>query len=123
MILTEIPSPTLIAEGTRVQGALTFYSSTQVFGIVDGELIQQSLEMLQIGRTGWVNGNIAARGPILIEGRVDGNVESSTQIRILPTATIRGCLKAPVIEIRAGALFDGELKMQAAEPKHRKKAA
>ena len=108
----EVSPPTLIAEGTRVQGSLTFHSQTQVFGTVEGELLQQSLETLQVGRTGWVNGSIQSQGPVIIEGRVDGDIVSATKIQLLATATVHGALRAPAVEIRAGAIFEGELAMR-----------
>jgi cytoskeletal protein CcmA (bactofilin family) len=110
-MVIEISPPTLIAEGTRVQGSLTFFSNTQVFGVVEGDLLQQSLEALQVGKGGWVNGSITSQGPVVIEGRVDGSISSTTKIRLLPTATVRGSLDAPQIEILAGAIFEGELHM------------
>src|SRR5271166_452243 len=97
-ILTEVTAPTLIAEGTRVRGELTFQSGTQVFGIVEGDLVQQSLESLQVGKTGWINGTITSQGPVLIEGRVDGQINSSTKIKLMPTASVRGALTAPNVE-------------------------
>ena len=91
---------------------MTFFSNTQVFGVVEGELIQQSLETLQVGKTGWVHGSIISQGPVLIEGRVDGEITSATKIQLLPTATVHGKLRAPAVEIQAGALFEGELHMK-----------
>lgn len=122
-MLIEIAPPTLIAEGTRAQGSLTFFSSTQVFGVVEGELLQQSLEPLNIGKTGWVNGAIVSQGPVIVEGRVDGNIKSHTQIRLLPTATVHGQLIAPSISIRPGAVFEGDLVMDHKAMKSHKKAA
>ena len=110
-MMIEIPAPTLIAEGTSLQGSLTFVSTTQVFGMIEGQIAQQSLEPLQVGKQGWVNGSILSRGPILIEGRVDGDIISDTRIRLFSTAIVRGSLIAPSIEIRAGAAFEGEIKM------------
>lgn len=113
-MLIEIAPPSFIAEGSRTEGTLTFFSGTQVFGLVEGNLIHQSLEPLQIGKTGWIHGAIQAQGPVLIEGRVEGDIRSATQIRLLPTATVRGTLSAPTIEIRAGAQVEGDLHMETA---------
>ena len=110
-MVIEISPTTLIAEGTRLQGSLTFVSGTQVFGMVEGDIDQQSLEPLHVGKTGWVNGTIASRGPVLVEGRVEGNIQSSTRIRLLPTAVVRGALIAPAVDIRAGAIFEGDVEM------------
>lgn len=111
-VLQPTSAPTFIAEGSRVQGALTFTSSTQVFGIVEGEIIQQSLEPLFVGKGGWVHGSLSAQGPIHIEGRVDGNVYSNTAIRLLPGAQVNGALIAPQVEIRPGAQLEGQVTMR-----------
>lgn len=108
----EIFPPTFIAEGTRLQGDITFFSTSQVFGIVEGELIQQSLEPIQIGKSGLVHGAITSQGPVLVEGRVEGNIKSSTQIKLFPSAMVNGILDAPSIVVVAGAVFDGELHMK-----------
>jgi cytoskeletal protein CcmA (bactofilin family) len=110
-MLIEIAPPSLIAEGSRVKGTLTFHSSTQVFGIVEGDVIQESLEPIQVGKTGWIHGDIHSQGPVLIEGRIEGDIRSATHIRLMPTAMVQGVLSAPSIEIRPGALLDGELRM------------
>lgn len=114
-MLVESHTPTLIAEGTRVQGAVVMVSAAGVYGTVEGEVVQQSLEVLQIGRTGWVNGAISSQGPVVIEGKVDGDITSTTRITLSSTASVKGKLNAPSIQIRAGAIFEGELVMRKAE--------
>ncbi len=114
-MIVEISTPTLISEGTQVQGTLTFYSGTQVFGLIEGTVSHLSLEPLQIGKSGWINGHIQATGPVIVEGRVDGDITSETRIKVLPTAVVRGALRAPSIDIRAGAAFDGEIAMEGAQ--------
>jgi cytoskeletal protein CcmA (bactofilin family) len=122
-MIFETTAPTLIAEGTRIQGELTFFSGAGVFGIVEGDVLQQSLESLQIGKSGWIHGNLVSQGPVLVEGRVDGDIRSSTKIQLSSTATVRGRLLAPAVEIRAGAVFDGDVVMKAVPVKRLKKAA
>lgn len=111
-MLIEIAPPSLIAEGSQIKGSLTFHSSTQVYGIVEGDVIQESLEPIQVGKSGWVHGDIIAQGPVLIEGRIEGDIRSATHIRLMPTAVVQGTLSAPSIEIRPGALIDGQLRME-----------
>lgn len=111
-MLVETSAPTLVAEGTRLQGSMTFFSGAGVYGIVEGDLIQQSLEWLQVGKSGWVYGSISSQGPVLIEGRVDGDVKSHTKVCLSATASVSGRLIAPKVEIRPGAIFEGELVME-----------
>jgi cytoskeletal protein CcmA (bactofilin family) len=111
-MLTDISPPTLIAEGTQIHGAVTFVSNAHIAGIVEGDLLQQCLDPLTIGRTGWVRGSIQAQGPVLVEGRVEGSIASATSIRLLPTAQVNGKLESPAVKVAAGALLDGEISMQ-----------
>ena len=122
-MIIETIAPTMVAEGTRIQGSLTFFSGASIHGIVEGELIQQSFEPIQVGKSGWVQGQVMAQGPILIEGRVDGDLKSSTSIRLTSTATVKGKLTAPHIDIRAGAVLDGEISMPKSASKAKLKHA
>ncbi|MCB0416682.1 MAG: polymer-forming cytoskeletal protein [Bdellovibrionaceae bacterium] len=112
-MVREVSFPTLIAEATRLAGDVTFSSTAHVFGVVEGDVLQHALEPLQVGKSGWIHGNIRSQGTVVIEGRVDGDVVSTTRIQLLPTATVRGRLQAPSIQIRAGAIFEGEMQMSA----------
>lgn len=122
-MVKEVSFPTLIAEATRLAGDVTFSSTAHVFGVVEGDVLQHALEPLQIGKSGWVHGNIQSQGGVVIEGRVDGDVVSATRIQLLPTATVRGRLHAPSVQIRAGAIFEGEMQMSSALSKPVLKAA
>ncbi len=111
-LITEMAAPTIITEGSNIQGNLTFLSNTQIHGLVEGDVHQQSLEPVSVGRTGWVKGSVHAVGPVLVEGRVDGDITSSVKIRLSPTAQVQGTLSAPNVEMRPGALFEGEFRMK-----------
>lgn len=104
-------TPTMIAEGSRMKGDLTFVSNTQIHGIVEGDVQQTTLELLQIGPTGWIHGCVDSKGPVVIEGRIDGDIASETSICLHPTATVSGALKAPVVKVLPGALLEGEIQM------------
>ncbi|MBY0369738.1 polymer-forming cytoskeletal protein [bacterium] len=110
--ITEIFPPTLITEGSRIQGDLTFSSEAQIHGTVEGDIQQTAPEALRVGRNGWVQGSIHSVGPVTIDGRVEGNVRSTTKIRLTQTAQVRGSITAPQIEVRPGAVFDGEFRMK-----------
>jgi cytoskeletal protein CcmA (bactofilin family) len=47
-----------------------------------------------------------------IEGRVEGDVHSTVKIFLSATACVHGILHAPQIEVRPGALFEGEFQMK-----------
>lgn len=104
-------TPTLLAEGCRVRGDLQLVSYSLIQGLVEGSVTHSSVETLQVGRTGWIFGTIEAKGPVVVEGRVDGNIVSDTYIRLTPTASVSGSLKAPAVDVQSGALLQGEVQM------------
>lgn len=122
-MVKEVSFPTLIAEATNLAGDVTFSSTAHVFGVVEGDVRQHALEPLQIGKSGWIHGNIRSQGMVVVEGRVDGDIICATRIQLLPTATVRGRLSAPSVQIRAGAIFEGEMQMTSVIPKASLKAA
>ena len=111
MPVHELASPTFVAEGTHIHGSLTFAAASQVLGTVEGDLCQQGLETLEVGRAGWVKGNITSLGPIIIDGKVEGHITSQTAIQVRSQAKIKGTLVAPRIEILPGARVYAEVVM------------
>lgn len=111
-MLTKMWPPTLITEGTRMQGDLVFASQVHVYGVVEGTLSQTTSDALLVGKGGWVHGTIVAKGPVLVDGRVEGDIHSESRIRLGPSAIIAGSLYAPSIEIEAGARLEGSIVMK-----------
>jgi len=101
--------PTIIAEGNHLQGSVELSSGAEIFGSVEGDILHESLEELVIGISGWVSGSIISQGPILIRGRVHGNLHSGTRVILTSTAEVRGDVEAPSVTIFAGALINGKL--------------
>lgn len=111
-MLNKIITPTFVGEGCRSQGSLLFSAEAEVFGIVEGDIEQESTECVQIGKSGWVRGSIQSKGPVIVEGRVEGSISSKVEIRLGATASVMGSIQAPSVTITAGALFEGEVHMQ-----------
>lgn len=105
-------TPSMIAEATKLSGNVIFFSETHLYGVIEGDLHQQSTLPIHIGVTGWVHGSVRTQGPLTIEGRVDGHIISSHKVTLSPRAVVRGRIEAPRIEIQPGAIVEGELKMQ-----------
>lgn len=111
-MLRRLWTPTLLAEGTRVRGDMHFTAQVQIYGTVEGSVLQESLESLLVGPSGWVHGSITAKGPVLIEGRVDGDIVSETRIRLLPSAKVFGSVLAPAVEVQPGARLEGSVAIR-----------
>jgi len=107
----EIASPTYLSEGTRIQGSVTLFSAATIQGVVEGNILQQSVEVLQVGRTGWVHGSVESLGPLLIEGRVEGDITCRAGVKVSASAVISGKILAPTVEIAVGAQINGEFRI------------
>lgn len=110
-MLTEIPSFTVVAEGSRSQGSISFCSQCIILGIIEGNVYQQSQEALSVGSSGWIRGDITSQGPVSISGRVEGNIFSSVKVTVNGTARIEGTIVCPKLEIKPGAIIESDILM------------
>lgn len=117
-MLTEIPSFTVIAEGSRTQGSISFCSKCIILGLIEGNVYQHSHETLTLGKSGWIRGDITSQGPVVISGRIEGNIFSSVKVKILETANIKGTVVCPTLEIIPGAIVESDILMHWSPTKH-----
>ena len=108
---SKVTVPTIFSEGSRLIGDLSFEGKAQIFGSLEGNIEHKSPETLHIGKTAWINGNVISHGPVIIEGRVEGNITSSTKVRVLGTAIILGDITSPRIEVRPGAQLETQFRV------------
>ncbi|HEX5164886.1 MAG TPA: polymer-forming cytoskeletal protein, partial [Thermomicrobiales bacterium] len=83
-----------------------------IFGEVEGELAANNEIFVAEGAR--VNARIAAQ-VIIVAGTVDGTLECSGRLEVLPSGRVSGEVFAPTLVVHEGATVDGDLKMQAAE--------
>jgi cytoskeletal protein CcmA (bactofilin family) len=103
----------VIAADSIWSGTLNTQGSLQIFGDVEGELVASNEIFVAEGAR--VNARIAAQ-VIIVAGLVDGTLECSGRLEVLPTGRVSGEILAPTLVVHEGATVDGDLKMQAAEP-------
>lgn len=110
-MVSKIVAPNYISEDSTIEGKLEFKAHTQVFGIINGTLRQNSTDSLEIGKPGWIIGDIFSLGPVYISGKVEGNVFSKSKIFLSSSAEVKGNLEAHRIEIVSGAIHNGQIRM------------
>lgn len=110
-MLLELSTPSLIAEDSHLTGEVNFYSNAQVYGRIEGDILQQSTDTLFIGNSGWIRGSISSQGPVIVAGRIEGSIQSKSKITLLPTAIVQGNIFSPNIQITPGAQFNGDITM------------
>lgn len=101
---------TLIADGTCINGDMSFSGALFVDGEINGE-VKGDIEkqsVLSIGVHGKIKGNISTPYAIIF-GQVDGDVYVTEKIDLKPGAKINGDLYYKVIEMNAGAEVNGKM--------------
>ncbi|HEX5164261.1 MAG TPA: polymer-forming cytoskeletal protein [Thermomicrobiales bacterium] len=102
----------VIAADSVWSGTLRAQGSLQIFGEVEGELAANNEIFVAEGAR--VNARIAAQ-VIIVAGTVDGTLECSGRLEVLPSGRVSGEVFAPTLVVHEGATVDGDLKMQVAE--------
>jgi cytoskeletal protein CcmA (bactofilin family) len=112
------PLRTLIGEGTVMQGEIRFSDGLRIDGEVVGDIIAigDKRTLLVISEKAKVTGKIRA-GHVIINGLVQGPVESEDLLELQPKARIVGDVKYEALEMHQGATINGELHPMKADDK------
>ncbi|AKJ31507.1 bactofilin family protein [Caldimonas brevitalea] len=104
------PIRTLIGEGTRIEGRLAFSDGLRIDGEVAGDVIAsgEGSSMLVISEKARVTGKVKA-GHVIINGTVEGPVESDDLLELQPKARIFGDVRYHSLEMHQGATIEGEV--------------
>jgi cytoskeletal protein CcmA (bactofilin family) len=86
------------------KGSLHFKSSLRIDGNFEGEIISKGT--LLVGKTGVVKANIKV-GNIVVEGKIQGNVQADEKIDLRESARLFGDIKANKLVIAEGVCFVG----------------
>jgi cytoskeletal protein CcmA (bactofilin family) len=105
---------TLIAQGTQVDGDLTFEEGLRVDGEVHGAIHAKSDggSLLVISEGAVADGGIQA-DHVIINGTVKGPVEARELLELQPKARIEGDVHYLALEMHQGATILGQLRPMA----------
>jgi cytoskeletal protein CcmA (bactofilin family) len=105
------PIRTLIGEGTLIQGEIRFTEGLRIDGEVHGDVtaVGDGQSILVISEKARVTGKVTG-GHVIINGAVNGPVESRDLLELQPRAVIVGDVRYEVLEMHQGATIDGELR-------------
>jgi cytoskeletal protein CcmA (bactofilin family) len=99
---------TLIGQDSIFKGDLTSKKVVRIDGIVEGNVIADSLI---IGKTGSVKGDISVR-EVEVDGGVEGNIKAEEAVEIRPEGMVEGDIHTVKLIISEGALFAGHSYMR-----------
>ncbi|MFM2074618.1 MAG: hypothetical protein RJB34_923 [Pseudomonadota bacterium] len=101
----------LIAQGTRVDGAVNFYDGLRIDGDIQGDVLglEDHPSILVISESASVTGQVQA-DHIIINGSVTGPVVARRMLELQPKARIVGDVSYRTLEMHQGALIAGLLR-------------
>jgi len=105
------PIKSLIAQGSCIDGNLTFTDGLRIDGEVIGDIraVEGGPSILVISESASVKGHIYA-DHVIINGRVLGSVHASELLELQPKAKIAGDVSYKALEMHQGAVISGQLK-------------
>ena len=98
---------TVIAQGTVFHGELTSSDPVEVHGTLEGDA-RVATARFTVGETGRVLGNIDA-AVLVVAGEVNAGMLTAQKIEMRATARVTATLRARVIAIAEGAVFEGDV--------------
>lgn len=101
---------TVIGPGVRIDGQVLFSGHMQLEGTVFGSVsvLPHQSGTLVLGQNARIKGD--AQAPhLLVNGAIDGHVNSAESLRLKPGARINGDVHYLSIEMERGAIVEGQL--------------
>jgi len=97
-----------VGKGVEFKGTITYSGTVKIDGYLDGEIHTDGV--LLIGEEAVIQAKITA-GTIVCKGKVTGDVVAKECVKLRAPAVMNGSVKAPVLSMEDGVLFNGALEM------------
>lgn len=98
----------IILEGTRFEGKLEFGQTMTIGGEFIGEMASES--QVIVGETAKINAAIKVR-ELIVKGEVRGTISHCELLQIHKGGRVIADIQVKTLDIKPGALFDGNCKM------------
>ena len=109
---------TLIAQGTVIQGNVSFTGGLHVDGRIEGAVQAEGSEAtLTLSENGSVQGEVHVPNAV-INGRVTGDLHIANRLELANAARVEGNIHYCVLEMNAGAQINGKMIFRS-EPQRR----
>jgi cytoskeletal protein CcmA (bactofilin family) len=99
---------TIIAEGVKVEGQ--FASSGDV--IIDGHVVGtvSAQGTIRVGERAHIEANVSAKS-LFLSGTIVGDVAVEDHLELAPTSRLTGNVHARVLQLQAGCVLNGAVRM------------
>ena len=97
-----------VGKGVEFKGTISYSGTVRIDGYLDGEIHTDGV--LLIGEEAVIQAKITA-GTIVCKGKITGDVVAKECVKLRAPAVMNGSVKAPVLSMEDGVLFNGALEM------------
>ena len=109
-----------LGKNTEFEGKLSFTGSVRIDGRFKGEIESQGT--LIVGETALLESDVHI-SHIIISGEFRGNILAESRIEIHAPGKVFGNIRAPVVVIDEGVVFEGNCRMLGEDPPGAQKLA
>lgn len=106
-------SDTVISKDVSFQGTIQASGVLRIDGRIQGNIDTQGDVI--IGKDGVVNAHVRAAN-VVVAGHLQGDVDVSGRLQILPGGKLFGDAKVGVLVVEEGAIFKGQCEMELQRP-------
>jgi len=101
---------TTIGPSLIITGEVTSREDMTVHGQIKGQISMEGGGLL-VGPNATVEADIhGAR--VVVHGTFSGDIAAAERVELMPTATVKGTLLAPVVRLQDGAFFNGAIEIE-----------
>jgi cytoskeletal protein CcmA (bactofilin family) len=97
-----------VGKGVEFKGTISYSGTVRIDGYLDGEIHTDGV--LLVGEEAVIQAKITA-GTIVCKGKITGDVVAKERIKLRAPAVMNGSVKAPILSMEDGVLFNGALEM------------
>jgi len=97
-----------VGKGVEFKGTISYSGTVRIDGYLDGEIHTDGVVL--IGEEAVIQAKITA-GSAVCKGKVTGDIVAKECVKLRAPAVINGSVKAPVVSMEDGVLFNGALEM------------
>lgn len=97
-----------IGKGVDFKGTIIYNGTVRIDGSLEGEV--QTDGVLLIGEEAVLKAKVTA-GTVVCKGKITGDVTATEKIRLRAPAVLSGGVRAPMLSIEEGVLFNGTIEM------------
>lgn len=97
-----------VGKGVEFKGTISYKGTVRIDGYLDGEIHTDGV--LLVGEEAVIQAKITA-GTIVCKGKITGDVVAKDCVKLRAPAVVNGSVKAPVLSMEDGVLFNGGLEM------------